>query len=225
MGEGKEGENGVYIPDTLLTKPYRIGILSTHGSGKTGLVRRVTADFHALNLGNLVGEVSEVSSEFWRRGLKINKDTSIEAQIAILSKQINLEQEMMVGGAYPIILTDRTVLDNLVYYTRVCDNLGEQGRKYKKYGVDLAIGYIELFPYDVMYRVPMTGKAQATPIRCGDEDFQKDIDARLDRFIKEWAINCIELPPSKMPKRQDWTDIIVNRAIEDLEKRGAKIPR
>ena len=50
----EEKESGVYLPENLFKKPYRIGILSTHGSGKTGLVKRVTADLHALDFGNLV---------------------------------------------------------------------------------------------------------------------------------------------------------------------------
>ena len=194
-------------------RPYKIGVISTHGTGKTTLVAGLVNSFRKRHF--TAKEIAEIATEFLEAGYPINEETKLSAQYAILNTQMSEEQKKFLRGKYEIIITDRTVYDNLQYLERACGK--------HDWIRDMVLNYAREFPYDAIYRLPLVGTLKENGIRSTDYEFQIDIHNRLTTFLDEYKIKHKILPEPKDPKiehRDEWIDLIVNDTLEDLRKRG-----
>ncbi|HRC86348.1 MAG TPA: AAA family ATPase [Thermoanaerobaculia bacterium] len=88
--------------------PFKIAFIGSHGVGKTTLCYGLAARLKARDVS------CEVVHEVARRcPLPINRDTTYAAQAWILHTQI--AEELVAGARYPVVLCDRSALDNFVY--------------------------------------------------------------------------------------------------------------
>ena len=91
--------------------------MSTHGTGKTTLCYDVAAQLKKR--GFKVKVFSEIASSAYERGIPINENTTLNAQMYIMMQHIS--EELIAGiRGYQIVVCDRSVFDNLVYMERRC---------------------------------------------------------------------------------------------------------
>ena len=195
----------------LRKSPYKISLVSTHGTGKTTLCYEVAA---ALKKRGLKVKVfSEIAATACEQGIPINQDTTLPAQLYILMQHITEELRGTLRN-YQVLVCDRSVFDNLVYLERRC---GEN-----KFLKDFLKGYAETFPYDVIYKLPMVGELMDDGIRdAKSREFQLDIFNRLNALLEEMNIDHRTMPPPTTELRKEWADLIVKETLEAL---GQPVP-
>jgi len=87
-----------------------IAYTGTHGTGKTTSVFERAAALKKEHPRKTVGIITEVAS---RSPYKINKETSVDSQMWIFTKQISTELEML--REFDIVVSDRTAVDAIAY--------------------------------------------------------------------------------------------------------------
>jgi len=149
----------------------KIGIMGTHGTGKSTLALRLAADRKQKYPRENVGVLTETA-----RGcpFQINKDMTLEAQLWIYHAQFKAELEM--AARYDTLICDRTVLDNLAYsryagFNDLCN--------------DCLYPALDWFgTYDELYWLRPDKLPADDGFRNTDPEFQKDID----RIFQKWVI-------------------------------------
>src|SRR3989338_2929896 len=101
--------------------PYKIGLVATHGTGKTTTAHLVAGELKKRGLR--VRVIPEVATEAIETGKTINQDTTLNDQGWILLKQALYEIEAELAG-YEVIVCDRTVFDNYCYLANACSDNG-----------------------------------------------------------------------------------------------------
>ncbi len=193
--------------------PYKIGLVSTHGTGKTTLAYEVASKLKKEGLK--VKVISEVAGEAFEEGLPINEDTNIAAQFYILLKHMT-EELKAAARKYEVIICDRSVFDNWIYLERKCG--------YHQYILDMIRDYAKQFPYDAIYKIPVVEKELTEDgIRDTDKAFQEDIFGRLSKFLNYMEIKHTALPPPETELRNEWSEIIVNDALKKIKKWQTKL--
>jgi nicotinamide riboside kinase len=169
---------------------FKLAFIGSHGVGKTTLAFGLAARLKARDVSlDVVHEVAR------RCPLPINETTSVAAQSWILHTQI--AEEVVAGSRYPVVLCDRSVLDNYVYMVLAA---GEREP------FETLVGHwIET--YQLLVHVPIAGRLQPDGIRAADPAFQRLVEERLDRELERRALGPLRLDPGS---RDGWLD-----AVED----------
>ncbi len=192
---------------------YKIGLIGTHGTGKTALAALISGELKRRRIeAKFLGEIATEAKE---RGLPINEDTTINAQLWILyrqfAKELAYSHKRTDRPNYDVIICDRGP-DNYCYLEH---NLGRSD-----YALNLTLGHMEIAPYSRLYLLPITESEilNGSGIRALDLEFQRKMDLKIRQFLKEHNIDFIELPnPHKRDNFRDiWIQIIVNKTLEDL---------
>lgn len=192
-------------------QPYKISLISTHGTGKTTLCYEVAAELKKRGLK--VKVFSELAATAFEQGIPINETTTLPAQMYIMMQHITEELRGTLRG-YQVVVCDRSVFDNLVYLERRC---GEN-----KALRDFLRAYAETFPYDVIYKLPLVGELVDDGIRdAKSEEFRQDIFNRLNTLLDEFSIDHRTLPPPTTELRKEWADLIVGETMQAL---GLPVP-
>jgi thymidylate kinase len=192
---------------------YKIGLISTHGTGKTTLAYTICGELKKQ--GVKIKPIAEMATIALERGFPINKGTTLEAQAWIFHTQASLELEAKMHN-YEVCVCDRTVLDNYIY---MINSLGDQ----EKY-LEMILNHYKLHPYNKLYLVPIINDEIPLlfdGVRDTDVNFQKKIDTKIRQFLKEKRIEYTELPipNSKDTLRQEWTKTIVDNTLKDIGRR------
>lgn len=180
----------------------KIAFIGSHGVGKTTLCYSLAARLKATDLS--VEVVHEVAR---RCPLPINQETSVAAQSWILHTQI--AEEILAQARYPVVICDRSVLDNYVYL------LLAAGRQ---------TGLEELVAawtrsYDLLVEVPILGEPRPDGMRSVDPSFQRAVEERLEREIAERGVPALRLASGS---RDGWIDTVEQEALQCL--RPAQLP-
>jgi len=150
----------------------KIGITGVHGSGKTTKARELYD--HYIDLGRTAILLDEPARKYpYKLG-------TVEAQEYIWAKHLMQEKEAMAQDV-DVIICDRTVLDNLMYYRDLLRNARDVHRWWELYQ-----DAIEWMPtYTRVIRLPLNPEwLQADdPIRPKSEEYALRIDALFDRFV------------------------------------------
>lgn len=192
---------------------YKIGLVSTHGTGKTALAAIVEGELKRRNVEVTV--LREMATEAKKLGLSINQETTKDSQLWILHRQFAQEIEYSKGGPgnpkYDAIICDRGP-DNYCYLER---RFGED-----KYALSMTLGHLEKYPFSKLYLLPIVDNTEIkyNGVRDIKADFQEDMDQRIRSFLVTNRIDHQELP---IPHQEDnyrdiWTQIIVNQTLKDL---------
>ncbi len=156
----------------------KIGIMGTHGTGKSTLALKLAAEYKHNHPDMNVGLLTEITRE---SPFPRNKDTTIEGQLWIWHAQFKKELEMT--AQYEILVCDRTVLDNLAYsryagFNILCDDYFYS-----------ALNWLDT--YDALYWLRPGKELVADGFRDSDPIFQADIDAIFKEWINKYHINVI----------------------------------
>ena len=180
---------------------YKIGLLGTHGTGKTTLAYDIASGLKKKN-DLSVEVISEIAKLAKRSGFPIDKGTTLETQGWILLNQC--AYELWVGMYNEVIICDRTVFDNEQYLCRAVGN--------EHHYAELVRGHAKNHPYDALYYLPMTSEF-STKERDPDPEFRREIDNLILDYITQNLPHCIKLPPDKTDQ---WVNIVVQKTLKDL---------
>jgi hypothetical protein len=123
--------------------------------------------------------------------LPINRQTSLEAQTWILMTQV--AEEIRSGAYHPVVVCDRSVLDNYAYMMLAC---GRQPA-YERFVAHW------MKTYELLFKVPISGAPSADGVRDTDEFFMRSIDELVDRLLAEMRIPYESLAPDR---REGWIE-------------------
>lgn len=181
----------------LARSQFKIAFIGTHGVGKTTLCFGLAARLKRRDVP------LEVVYEIARRcPLPINKDTNIAAQSWILHTQIS--EEVLAAARYPVVLCDRSVLDNFVYLL-----LSTGERTSLAPVVDHWIS-----TYDLLVHVPAVDPPQPDGFRSGDPAFQRLVEDRLESEMARRSLAPLRL---EGVNREGWLDEVENVIWEQFQ--------
>ncbi len=154
----------------------KFAFIGSHGVGKTTLCYGLAARLKRRDVAlEIVHEVAR------RCPLPINSVTTGEAQRWILHTQI--AEEILAAARYPLVLCDRSVLDNYVYFLLAAEPDPALDRLVSDW----------LAGYDLLIQVPILAAPQADGIRAADPTFQRAVDERLRHEVAARGIPTLDL--------------------------------
>jgi len=167
---------------------FKLAFIGTHGVGKTTLCYGLAALLKARDCSlDIVHEVAR------RCPLPINEETSPAAQSWILHTQI--AEEIQAQARYPVVLCDRSVLDNYVYLLLAA---GRQDRLEA-----MVDGWMT--GYDLLVHVPIVDVPSPDGVRSDNPSFQRAVDARLERELVARRLFALPLDPNA---RDRWLEVV-----------------
>ncbi len=157
----------------------KIGIMGTHGTGKTTFAMTLAADLKREDPKTRVGLVSEVARSC---PFEINENAGRQAQAWIFHQQF--VKEIEAASRNDIIVCDRTVLDALAY---------SQYRNFKSQ-VDSALHQALdwMATYDNLSWLRPTRLPEADGCRSTSLAFQRAIDDILADWIQKFGLTVHE---------------------------------
>ena len=165
---------------------FKLAFIGSHGVGKTTLCYGLAARLKARDVSlDVVHEVAR------RCPLPINEETGVAAQSWILHTQLG--EELVAGDRHPVVICDRSVLDNYVYL------LLAAGRQP---GLEPLIDYW-IGTYDLLVHVPVVAGPSDDGVRATDPSFQEAVDDRLLRELERRRLRVVHLSPDG---RESWLD-------------------
>ena len=186
-------------PQPSNERRLKIAFIGTHGVGKTTLAYGLAARLKARDVS------LEVVVEVARRcPLPLNEATTLAAQAWILHTQV--ADELVGAARYPVVICDRSVLDNYVYLLL-------------SHGPELALEELVnrwLQTYDLLVLVPALreGTAMADGLRSVDPSFREAVEERLRREIAKRNVPVLELTSDD---RDGWIGEVERVALARLE--------
>jgi nicotinamide riboside kinase len=185
-----------------MTGSLKIGFIGTHGVGKTTLCYGLAARLKARDV------VLEIVHEVARRcPLPINEATGLASQAWILHTQI--AEELVAQARYPVVVCDRSVLDNYVYL------LLAAGRQ----EAPQALIDFWIAGYDLLVHVPIVEDLSPDGVRSQDPGFQQAVEDLLRRELADRDLPALHLDPAA---RSGWLDTVERTVWERL--RPAQLP-
>jgi nicotinamide riboside kinase len=186
------------MPSTL-----KIAFIGSHGVGKTTLCYGLAARLKARDLS--VEVVREVAR---RCPLPINEETGVAAQSWILHTQV--AEELAAEASYPVVICDRSVLDNYVYMLLA---LGRQK------ALEQLIAHWTA-TYDLLVHVPIVREPRPDGMRSTDPAFQRAVEERLMAEIHERRLDCLGLCDLD---RGAWLEYVEEHVRSRLEPRQLEL--
>ena len=162
----------------------KIGITGVHGSGKTTLANKLEKEYSAD--GKRVHVVREVARRCTcKRGTIPCQEWIWEHQMAAEKYAMSLDVDM--------VICDRTVMDNLMYYLNVIEQHVFMHEEYAKvirrwWGLyDEAVRWIPT--YDRVIRMPLNLEWLQVddPVRPKDVDCARWIDLLFDIYVQRYV--------------------------------------
>lgn len=168
----------------------KVAFIGTHGVGKTTLCYDLASVLKRQGINvDMVKEVARLSP------LPINRKTSLAAQTWILTTQV--AEEIRSSDQHDVVVCDRSVLDNYAYMSFACG---------RQKAIERFVDYW-MKTYDLLFKVPLAGAAQADGIRDTDEFFMRSIDQLVDVLLAEKKIPYQRLPDGQ---RDRWIEMVKN---------------
>jgi len=180
----------------VASPPFKLACIGSHGVGKTTLCYGVAARLKAKDVQ------VEVVHEIARRcPLPINLETSVASESWILHTQV--AEEILAAARYPVVLCDRSVLDNYVYLLLAAGPQPELE------------GFLApwMQTYDLLVHVPIVDQPSPDGIRALDPAFQRAVDERLEAELEARHLPALRLDPED---RNRWVDQVHDTVVESI---------
>ena len=175
---------------------FKLAFIGSHGVGKTTLCYGLAARLKARDIAlDVVHEVAR------RCPLPINEETGVASESWILHTQI--AEEVVAQTRYPMVLCDRSALDNYVYLLLAA---GPQPAL-----EELVARWMET--YDLLVEVPVVTEPSPDGVRAADPAFQKAVEERLERELARRGLAPLRLSPEERPQ---WLAQVEARVLERL---------
>lgn len=187
------------MPETPPTR-FKLALIGSHGVGKTTLCYGLAARLKALDLG--VEVVHEVAR---RCPLPINEKTSLDAQAWILHTQIT--EELVAAHRYPVVLCDRSVLDNFVYLLLAAGRHAALETLVDSW----------LPSYDLLVHVPIVDSLHVDGVRSADPAFQQAVEQRLRQEIQRRTLPLLDLDADSRNEWVDRVEVEVRRHLQPAQ--------
>jgi thymidylate kinase len=196
---------------------YKIGLIGTHGTGKTSLAAIVSGELKRRGIeAKFISEIATLAKE---KGLPINEGTTIAAQMWILHTQFAAELELGTERYdrpnYQVLLCDRGP-DNYCYLE---NSLGKTN--HTDYALSMTLNHLEIAPYNRLYLLPIINSTlqPGSGTRSLNSKFQADMDQKIRQFLSFHEIDFTELPRphQKDNYRNAWVRTIVNQTLRELD--------
>lgn len=184
--------------------PFKLAFIGSHGVGKTTLCYATAARLKARDVA--VEVVHEVAR---RCPLPINEETSVASESWILHTQA--AEEVLAAARYPVVLCDRSALDNYVYLLLAAR-------------AQLPLeGFLAAWmpTYDLLVKVPVIHVPSPDGYRSVDPAFQDAVDQRLARELVARGLSALELDPED---RDGWVDTVVAAVWERIRPPQLELP-
>ncbi len=176
---------------------FKLAFIGSHGVGKTTLCYGLAARLKARDVS------LEVVHEVARRcPLPINEETGVAAQSWILHHQLG--EELVAGDRYPVVLCDRSVLDNYVYLLLAAGRRPELEPLIDSW----------MRTYDLLVHVPIVAAPAADGVRATDPAFQLAVDRRLAAELERRGLPAVVLDPAA---RTGWLESVEALVWERLQ--------
>jgi thymidylate kinase len=175
----------------------KIAFIGSHGVGKTALCYGLAAHLKRIDIS--VGLVQEVARDC---PMPINRDTTLAAQSWILHTQI--AREIGAAERNQAVVCDRSVLDNYAYLVHRVGRRRELDPLVQEW----------IRSYTLLVKVPIWQKPRFDGVRATDSGFQHEIDAEVDRLMRSFHCEALNLVPRD---REKWIVNVVQRLNLPLE--------
>jgi nicotinamide riboside kinase len=175
---------------------FKVAFIGSHGVGKTTLCYGLAARLKARDLA--VEVVHEVAR---RCPLPINEESSLASQSWILHTQVS--EEIVAQHRYPVVVCDRSVLDNYVYLQLAAG---------RPPGLEALVASW-LPSYDLLVHVPILEEPSPDGVRSADPAFQRAVEERLGRELAGRGLEPLRLDPGG---RTGWLDAVEAAVLERL---------
>ena len=181
------------------SKPLRIAIIGSHGTGKTTLAKALVEKLKF----NKIPDVVRMPGGAFDKGFQIDKNTLPESQFWILLKQLEFERNIP-----PPWISDKSLYDNIVY--------GQQTFKNKDFLKLIKEIVFRNAQYDlIVYLVPSFPYMHENK-RSTDPEFHKIIHRKYQEFLKENNIKHTIIKEGDFEKRLN----IALEIIKNAEKKS-----
>ncbi len=179
-----------------VSQRFKLAFVGSHGVGKTTLCYALAARLKARDVSlELVREVARLCP------LPINEETNVAAQSWILHSQV--ATEIVAAERYPVVLCDRSILDNYVYMMIAA---GRQAAL-----EPLVDAWVRT--YGLLVFVPVVDRPSPDGLRATDPSFQKAVEDGVRRELERRGIPALWLDPTD---REGWIDAVEARVMEAL---------
>ena len=152
----------------------KVALIGTHGVGKTTICHDLVAGLKKR--GVFADYLVEIAREARKAGFRLNEETTQDSQRWILYTQITKELEFKAGKDVEVLICDRALLDNYVYFIN-------------KFGRDSTLDAVvndHMKTYNFLFKVPINSiYLSKDNVRSIDPLFQKQIDKLIDEELKE----------------------------------------
>lgn len=173
----------------------RVAIVGSFSTGKTTL-----AELVAPELG--LPLLPEVAREIVRLGFKLDKDATVETETLIFLRQYYSEM------THPEFVGDRSLIDSLAYAEWVLENQ-ERRKEFALWDACLDIAQHHLRSnYSHVFYLPVEFPIVLDGLRPDDPGFQRDIDERILRLLKDHDIRHDVLTGSVPERAQALLDAV-----------------
>ncbi|MBW1702817.1 MAG: AAA family ATPase [Deltaproteobacteria bacterium] len=164
-------------------KKHHIGLIGTHGTGKTTYANHIYRKLTGLFPDNTIALVSGIARQC---PLPVNRQTSEAAQLWIFHHHIQREIEAKDEAEAEYIICDRTVLDNLAYaeaagLSDVVDAC-----------FPMALWWLEKYT-ELVWFSPVPGRLTEDGFRDTNPVFQLEIHNILADWIQSFDIFVMEV--------------------------------
>ncbi|MDX1999893.1 MAG: AAA family ATPase [Thermoanaerobaculia bacterium] len=186
------------------TPAFKLAFIGSHGVGKTTLCYATAARLKSRDVA------LEVVHEVARRcPLPINEETSVASESWILHTQA--AEEVLAAARYPVVLCDRSALDNYVYLL-----LAARAQPPLE-------GFLAAWmpTYDLLVKVPVIHVPSPDGYRSVDPAFQDAVDQRLARELTARGLTALELDPDD---RDGWVETVVDAVWERIRPPQLELP-
>ena len=130
--------------------------------------------------------------------LPINEETGVASESWILHTQI--AEELIAQARYPVVVCDRSALDNYAYLVFSCGRQKALERLVDHW----------MKTYDLLFKVPVAGQASPDGVRDVDEAFVRGIDGLVDRLLAQKGLSHERLAAGA---RDSWSDVVEARVL------------
>lgn len=165
----------------------KIALIGTHDTRKTTKCYAIVGKLKEKGVN--AEYLGEIARETRSHGFEINEGTTKASQEWILHTQIARELELGTRKDIDIIICDRSVLDNYMYYVN-------------SFGYNPSLDVLVrdwVKSYDLLFKLPIrkNKSRNGDPVRATDPKFQRKIDKLVGGILSDWDIPFVRYSSHK----------------------------